>query len=186
MPNKLGYNLPLKKLGGFFYMETKRFWTCFNGAESELKWGKLSTKEIEKNIESAIKNVDVAKQWEGEVAKAFSEIDNVRQVGTKIEYRSNGMTKFEPAGDYDVLTEKYLVECKNSVTHNALTNPKFIEQFEKYLDPKNEKFVNIGNKKVILAIKDLGQIAPSHYIFKLLESKGVQVITNINNIKKLK
>lgn len=166
--------------------QTKRFWTCFNEAESELKWGKLSTKEIEKNIESAIKNTKTSVQWEGEVAKAFSEIDEVKQIGTKVEYRNSGMTKYGPAGDYDVLTEKYLVECKESVSKNI--DSKFLEQFDKYLDPINEKYINIGKRKVVLAIKSFKDNALnlSHPVLQELKNKGVIIITDINQIKNLK
>ncbi|KFF09028.1 hypothetical protein [Chryseobacterium luteum] len=166
--------------------KTKRFWTCFNEAGAELKWGKLSTKEIEKNIESAINNTKTSVQWEGEVAKAFSEIDEVKQIGTKVEYRNSGMNKFELAGDYDVLTEKYLIECKESVSKNI--NSKFLEQFDKYLDPKNEKYINIGKRKIVLAIKSFKDNALnlSHPVLQQLKNKGVIMITDINQIKNLK
>lgn len=165
---------------------SKRFWICFNELGTELKWGKLSIKEIEKNIESAIKNPKTSIQWEGQVAKAFSEIDDVKQIGTKVEYRNKGMTKFEPAGDYDVLTEKYLIECKESVSKNIDEN--FLKQFEKYINLKNEKYININNRKVVLAIKSFkdNAINLSHPVLQQLKNKGVIIITDLKQIKNLK
>lgn len=108
------------------------------------------------------------------------------QVNTKIEYRSNGMTKFEPAGDYDALTSKYLIECKESVSKNIDKN--FIKQFDKYLNPKNDKYVNIGNRKVVLAIKSFKDNALdlSHPVLQQLKNEGVIIITDLKQIKNLK
>lgn len=166
--------------------ETKKYWTCFNEVGAELRWGSQSAKNIEIAIKSAKNNSNLGRQWEGEVAEAFVEIGEVKQVGTKIGYRNSRMTKFGPAGDYDVLTEKYLVECKESVSKNI--DSDFLKQFDKYLNPKNEMYVNIGNRKVVLAIKNFKDNALnlSHPVLQELKSKGVIIITDLKQIKNLK
>jgi hypothetical protein len=68
-----------------------------------------------------------------------------------------------------------------------LTDSKFIEQLEKYIDPENINFINVKNKKVVLAIKNFGKgIAVNHKIFKILNRKGVIIVAGINEIKNLK
>jgi hypothetical protein len=68
-----------------------------------------------------------------------------------------------------------------------LTDSKFIEQLEKYIDPENINFINVKNKKVVLAIKNFGKgLAVNHKIFKTLNRKGVIIVAGINEIKNLK
>lgn len=187
--------------------DTGKYWMCTNKAGTELRWlnqkginGTLrNEKSIQKYIQQLKNNTDTSEQWVGEVVEEFKKIDELTDVNNKrLEIRS-GKKPIE-AGDIDVGTLKYLVECKESLTHNTLTTKmksadkyEIIEQFDKYLNPKNVNFINPKNKKVILAVKELEEgVDLNHFIFKRLfeiaknNKIELEIITNINQIKKLK
>lgn len=173
--------------------ETGKFLTCVNKSSKQLRWGRLSPKDVEHNINTLKNNKDITKQWEGIVAEEFAKIDIVKQVNTKVEHLNVKTGMWEPLGDFDVLTNNYLVECKQSFKKNYLTNPDFQDQILKYIQKTNEKFMNTTNKTVVIAIDYLQEnVELNHPVFRKLNSIAkeneieLKVITNLNQIKKLK
>ena len=172
--------------------ENKKFWTCFNKAGTELIWSKLGNKNMQNSIESALINSNLGKQWEGEVAKEIGKYDEITEFSNKFQVIVNG-NKEKIAGDIDVANSKYMIECKESLSHNTLTTResdgtyKFLNQFEKYTDNLNPDYINIRNKKVVLAVKNFGPgVTTDHPILKQLIDKGVIIITDLQQIKNLK
>lgn len=173
--------------------DDRKFWTCFNDAGTELRWSNVTEKDIEKSINAALASSNGGKLWEGEVAREMSKHDKITDFGNIYVEIRNGKI-FNNAGDIDVGSSKYIIECKESLSHNTLTTKikgtdkyKILEQFDKYINPKNSKYINVRNKKVILAVKEFGKdVNSKHSILKELQSKGVQIITDLNQIKNLK
>jgi hypothetical protein len=173
--------------------EDGRFWTCVNKAGTEFRWGNVSHKNVGNNIKQLENSKDTSKQWNGDVAKVLSEVDNIETVNTKIEYYKPLKGKYEPAGDYDVLSSNYLVECKESVSKTVLNDSSLFKQMVKYLDKSNELFVNFNNKTVILAIKSFGEGTGGidNPVFKELTKVAIRnkmeffIITNLNQLKNL-
>ena len=166
--------------------EDKKFWTCFNDAGTELRWSNVYEKDIEKSINAALASSNGGKLWEGEVARELSRYDKITDFGNIFDIIKNGK-RFNNAGDIDVGSSKYIIECKESVSKNIKAKD-FIDQFDKYLNPKNEKYINPKNRKSVLAIKSFkdNAIDVSHPVFKELQKRGVIIITNLNQIKNLK
>ena len=165
--------------------ENKFYWTCINEAETELRWANVTEKDIQKSLSSALRSSNGGKLWEGEVARELSIYDNLLDVGNEFEIIKNGK-RFNFAGDIDVGSSKYIIECKESVSKNIKLSD-FIKQFDKYLNPSNEKYINIKGRKVVLAIKEFGDgINISHPVFRELKKRGVIIITDVRQIKTLK
>lgn len=165
--------------------ETGKFWNCVNEEGNLLKWhNKISQNVVNlaNEIADAIRK-EGSKGWEAEVAKELSKYDELTDFNSDV----RNITLNDMAGNIDVGSKKYLIECKGSVTHNSLTDKTFLEQFEKYLNPQDPNYFNFGNKKVVLAIKVFGRGATiNHKVIKILKRKGVIVITDISDIKNLK
>jgi len=165
--------------------ENKFYWTCINEAGTELRWANVTEKDIQKSLSSALRSTNGGKLWEGEVAKELSIYDNLLDLGNEFEIIKNGK-RFNFAGDIDVGSSKYIIECKESVSKNIKLSD-FIKQFDKYLNPSNEKYINIKGRKVVLAIKKFGDgINISHPVFRELKKRGVIIITDVRQIKTLK
>jgi len=166
--------------------ENKFHWTCINESGTELRWANVTEKDIQKSLNSALGSSNGGKLWEAEVARELSQYDKIADFGNIYEQMSNGK-KVNNAGDIDVGSSKYIIECKESVSKNIKAKD-FFEQFDKYLNPKNEKYINIKNRKPVLAIKSFkdNAINISHPVFKELQKRGVIIITDLNQIKNLK
>lgn len=166
--------------------DDRKFWTCFNDAGTELRWSNVTEKDIEKSINAALGSSNGGKLWEGEVAREMSKYDKITDFGNKYDIIKNGK-RLNNAGDIDVGSSKYIIECKESVSKNIKAQD-FFDQFDKYLNPKNEKYINPKNKKSVLAIKSFKDdaINVSHPVFKELQKRGVIIITELNQIKNLK
>lgn len=166
--------------------DDRKFWTCFNDAGTELRWSNVLEKDIEKSINAALGSSNGGKLWEGEVAREMSKYDKITDFGNKYDIIKNGK-RLNNAGDIDVGSSKYIIECKESVSKNIKAKD-FFDQFDKYLNPKNEKYINPKNKKSVLAIKSFkdNAINVSHPVFKELQKQGVIIITDLNQIKNLK
>lgn len=169
--------------------DDRKFWTCFNEAGTELRWKEQLN--IEQSIKNAKASTKTSVQWEGEVAEAFAEIDEVKFVGTKVEKSIDGI--FKELGDFDVYTSNYFIECKESLGRGVLNSGKFENQMLKYLEKKNSDFMNLGNKKVVVAVKSMGKGVnlkdPNlKRLFELAKKNNIELefITNINQIKRLK
>lgn len=172
--------------------ETTKFWNVTNQAGTELRWTNIREKDLEKSIDAALKSQNSGKNWEGEVARELSKYDEITDFSNEFKIIENGTVK-NIAGDIDVGSSKYIIECKESISHNTLTTKtpdgsyKFLNQFDKYLNQNNIKYINIKNRQVVLVIKNFGKNTDiSHPILKQLQDKGVIVITDLNQIKNLK
>lgn len=172
--------------------EDRKYWTCFNEAGTELRWANVTEKDVQKSINAALRSSNEGKLWEGEIAQELSQHEKITDFSNIVDEMQKGR-KLNNAGDIDVGSSKYIIECKESVSHNTLTTRasdgtyKFINQFDKYLNPQNPKYINTQNRKVVLAIKTFGKNTNlSHPILKQLQSKGVIIITNVKQIKNLK
>lgn len=166
--------------------DDRKFWTCFNEAGTELRWANVIEKDIEKSINAALSSSNGGRLWEGEVAHELSQYDKITDFGNKYDIINNGR-RINNAGDIDVGSSRYIIECKESVSKNIKAR-EFFDQFDKYLNPKNDKYINPKNKKSVLAIKSFkdNAIDVSHPVFKELRKRGVIIITNLNQIKNLK
>ncbi|QYS90004.1 hypothetical protein EH230_09410 [Flavobacterium columnare] len=142
-------------------------------------------KDIEKAIQAGLKSTG-GKLWEAEVARELSNFDKVTDFGNIYKIIKNGK-KFKDAGDIDVGTSKYIIECKESVSKN-IKSKDYFDQFDKYLNPKNEKYINLNGRKCVLAIKSFkdNAIDITHPVFKALQRKGVIIITDLQQIKNLR
>ncbi|WP_278495530.1 peptidoglycan-binding domain-containing protein [Chryseobacterium arthrosphaerae] len=172
--------------------ETAKFWQVTNQAGTELRWTNIREKDLEKSIDAALKSSNSGKNWEGEVARELSKYDEITDFSNEFKIIENGTVK-NIAGDIDVGSSKYIIECKESISHNTLTTKmpdgsyKFLNQFDKYLNQNNIKYINIKNRQVVLVIKNFGKNTDiSHPILKQLQDKGVIIITDLNQIKNLK
>lgn len=172
--------------------ETAKFWQVTNQTGTELRWTNIREKDLEKSIDAALKSSKTDKNWEGEVARELSKYDEITDFSSEFKIIENGTVK-DIAGDIDVGSSKYIIECKQSISHNTLTKKlpdgsyKFLNQFDKYLNQNNIKYINIKNKQVVLAIKSFGEnTGITHPILKQLQDKGVIIITDLNQIKNLK
>ncbi|NJM78666.1 MAG: hypothetical protein HC854_01800 [Flavobacterium sp.] len=165
--------------------QDSKHWTAFNLANTELLWTRVIEKDIEKSIQAALKSSG-GKLWEGQVAREFSKYDKITDFGNIYEIIKNGK-RLNNAGDIDVGSSKYIIECKESVSRN-IDREKLLKQFDKYLNPKNEKYINLNGRKCVLAIKSFkdNAIDITHPVFKALQRKGVIIITDIQQLKKLK
>jgi hypothetical protein len=161
-------------------------WTAFNLANTELRWSRVFEKDINKSIEIALKSSNEGKLWEAEVARELGKYDKITDFGNIYDIIKNGK-KFNNAGDIDVGSSKYIIECKESVSKN-IDSEKFLKQFDKYFNPRNEKYINLNNRKCILAIKSFkdNAIDITHPVFKALQRKGVIIITDLQQIKNLR
>ncbi|MDB5226203.1 MAG: hypothetical protein JWN78_396 [Bacteroidota bacterium] len=166
-----------------------KYWTCTNDAKSELRWDNLKgvnrilrdEKSIQAHIE-VLSRGTAANKWVSAVADELRKIDKLTDINNIV----NNLSSKQIAGDFDVASNKFLIECKESITKN-LDTPEFRDQMDKYLNPKNKNFINLKDKKVVLAIGKYDDIRTlSHPFLKELEKNGVQIVTNINQIKKLK
>jgi len=166
--------------------DDRKFWMCFNEAGTELRWSNVTEKDIEKSINAALASSNGGKLWEGEVAREMSKYDKITDFGNKYDIIENGK-RLNNAGDIDVGSSKYIIECKESVSKN-IDKDEFLKQFDKYINPKNKKYINPKSKKSVLAIKSFkdNAIDVSHPIFKELQKRGVIIITDLNQIKNLK
>ncbi|MCH4829539.1 hypothetical protein JJC04_04370 [Flavobacterium covae] len=121
---------------------------------------------------------------EAEVAKEFSKYDEIQSVSNSV-YK--GKVK-DPAGEFDGLFIKYLVEVKYSVSGET-SSSKFLKQFKKYIEPSSKDFINVHKKPVVLFIKQFtngGNVNQS--VLKTLQnSKEIKVIiiTDFKQIKNL-
>ncbi|MFK7048430.1 hypothetical protein FLACOL_01165 [Flavobacterium columnare] len=142
-------------------------------------------KDIEKAIQAGLKSTG-GKLWEAEVARELSKYDKITDFSNIYKIIKTGKT-LNDAGDIDVGSLKYIIECKESVSKN-IDRQKFLKQFDKYLNPKNEKYINLNDRKCVLAIKSFkdNAIDITHPVFKTLQRKGVIIITDIQQLKKLK
>ncbi|WP_439479966.1 hypothetical protein [Chryseobacterium aquaticum] len=172
--------------------EDGKYWICINETGTELRWANVAEKDIQKSINAAVRSSNEGKLWEGEIARELSQYEKITDFSNIVDEMQKGR-KLNNAGDIDVGSSKYIIECKESVSHNTLTTRvsdgtyKFINQFDKYLNPKNPKYINIQNRKVVLAVKTFGKNTNlSHPILKQLQNKGVIIITNVKQIKNLK
>ncbi len=166
--------------------DDRKFWMCFNEAGTELRWSNVTEKDIEKSINAALASSNGGKLWEGEVAPEMSKYDKITDFGNKYDIIENGK-RLNNAGDIDVGSSKYIIECKESVSKN-IDKDEFLKQFDKYINPKNKKYINPKSKKSVLAIKSFkdNAIDVSHPVFKELQKRGVIIITDLNQIKNLK
>lgn len=172
-----------KALLGIPKLNEKGFWQFINKAGNKMEWRNqlLRPKDLENSINNAL-STGGAKGWEAEVAREISKFDDVTDFNNNV----HNLTGNNIAGDIDIGTNKYFVECKESLNWNSI-NEKFKNQFLKYIDSQNLKFLNPKNKKVILAIKKLDNPKTlSHPILKDLRKKGLIVISDIKQLKKLK
>jgi hypothetical protein len=160
--------------------------TAFNLANTELRWSRVIEKDINKSIEAGLKSSDKGKLWEAEVARELSKYDKITDFSNSYEIIKNGK-RLNAAGDIDVGTSKYIIECKESVSKNIISKDYF-KQFDKYLNPKNEKYINLNNRKCVLAIKSFNDnaIDITHPVLKALQRKGVIIITDLQQLKNLK
>ncbi|WP_445721351.1 hypothetical protein [Flavobacterium sp.] len=113
----------------------------------------------------------------------MSKFDKITDFGNIYKIVKKSKT-LNDAGDIDVGTSKYIIECKESVSKNI----KSKDYFDKYLNQKNEKYINLNGRKSVLAIKSFknNAIDITHPVFKALQRKGVIIITDIQQLKKLK
>ncbi|WP_130734895.1 hypothetical protein [Flavobacterium sp. J27] len=170
--------------------ETGKYWTCFNKSGTKMKWlnqkgknGILRTQKSTENFIKALeKNNKAADKWVGEVADELRKYDELTDINNDIISISDNKS----LGDFDVASKQFLIECKESLSYNSITT-KFIKQFDKYINPLNENFVNLRNKKVVLAIgKNDGRVLNHLFIKELQKKHNIQIITNTNQIKNLK
>ncbi|MEE6129645.1 peptidoglycan-binding domain-containing protein, partial [Chryseobacterium arthrosphaerae] len=114
--------------------ETAKFWQVTNQAGTELRWTNIREKDLEKSIDAALKSSNSGKNWEGEVARELSKYDEITDFSNEFKIIENGTVK-NIAGDIDVGSSKYIIECKESISHNTLTTKmpdgsyKFLNQF---------------------------------------------------------
>ncbi|MCX6318675.1 MAG: hypothetical protein NTW29_15445 [Bacteroidetes bacterium] len=128
--------------------------------------------------------IDAGRKWTAEVANELGNYSEVAGVDNKFQIilPQGGISG---AGDLDVFTDNLLIECKSSITPNTLGDKDFIEQFTKYLDPKSPKYINLFNRQVVLAVKELNGVSRLHRTFRKLERMGVKIITDLNQLKNL-
>lgn len=171
--------------------ETKKYWTCFNEFGTEMKWlnQQAKTVNLTDDINKALKSNDPSKVWVGEIAQELG-IENITNFNNKFLQIKDGKI-INDLGDLDVGTVKYFIEAKKSISQERLLlDMKDIkEQINKYYNPKEEKFINLWNKPVILAVKEFtggANIYTKEIQDLLREYKNLKIIVGKNNIKTLK
>ena len=122
---------------------TTKFYINKNG--NELRVPKLFRKNLPGQIESKLKSKYIGDVVEGEFAKWMTE--NTSEVpeafAAKVK-NPNG----ETIGEIDYMTDKRFYEVKNK------SGDVDFEQLENYVVYTNEKYLNIGDKEVVLFIKE--------------------------------
>ncbi|MCO6161667.1 hypothetical protein [Flavobacterium sp. NRK F7] len=116
---------------------------------------------------------------EAEVIKEFAKYDEI------LEFSNPVLKAGGKAGEFDGLVSEYLIEVKYNVSGETKSG-KFLEQFEKYINRNHKDYINVENKKVVLFIKEFskgGNVNQS--VLKQLQKKGVIIITELSQIKKL-
>ena len=122
---------------------TTKFYINKNG--NELRVPKLFRKNLPGQIESKLKSKYIGDVVEGEFAKWMTENTSEvpKEFAAKVK-NPNG----ETIGEIDYMTDKRFYEVKNK------SGDVDFEQLENYVVYTNEKYLNIGDKEVVLFIKE--------------------------------
>jgi len=154
---------------------TTKFYINEHG--DELRVPKFFRKNLPGQIESKLKSKKIGDVVEGEFAKWMTE--NTSEVpeafAAKVK-NPNG----EEIGEIDYLTDKRFYEVKNT---SADVDVKEYKQLDKYAKYENENYLNIGDKEVVLFIKE--RIEDPTFIENINERyKGtIKVINGFDELK---
>ena len=125
---------------------TTKFYINFK--KKELRVPKLFRKNLPGQIESKLKSEKIGDVVEGEFAKWMTE--NTSEVPEAFAAKVKS-PKGEPIGEIDYMTDKRLYEVKNT---SADVDVEEFKQLDKYAKYENEDYLNIGDKEVVLFIKE--------------------------------
>ena len=125
---------------------TTKFYINKNG--DELRVPKFFRKNLPSQIESKLKSEKIGDVVEGEFAKWMTE--NTSEVPEAFAAKVKNPNGDE-IGEIDYLTDKRFYEVKNT---SADVDVKEYKQLDKYVKYKNKNYLNIGDKEVVLFIKE--------------------------------
>lgn len=154
---------------------TTKFYINFK--KKELRVPKLFRKNLPGQIESKLKSEKIGDVVEGEFAKWMTE--NTSEVPEAFAAKVKN-PKGEEIGEIDYLTDKRFYEVKNT---SADVDVKEYKQLDKYAKYENENYLNIGDKEVVLFIKE--RIEDPTFIENINERyKGtIKVINGFDELK---
>ncbi|WP_228503512.1 hypothetical protein [Laceyella tengchongensis] len=152
--------------------------TYTNPAGNELIWVDQHPKNINRDIDNALKSSNVGKATEAKVADFVRKEKDVIGFGLRIEW-PNGKT----AGDLDVVTKDEIIEVKASIS----AFKRKPDQFDKFTNVNNTDFFNSEQKKVILYVdKPLTNLHPNDQkILETIKSKGVTIVNSLDELKEV-
>ena len=154
---------------------TTKFYINKNG--DELRVPKFFRKNLPSQIESKLKSEKIGDVVEGEFAKWMTE--NTSEVPEAFAAKVKNPNGDE-IGEIDYLTDKRFYEVKNT---SADVDVKEYKQLDKYVKYKNKNYLNIGDKEVVLFIKE--RIEDPKFIGNINERyKGkIKVINGFDELK---
>ena len=154
---------------------TTKFYINKNG--DELRVPKFFRKNLPSQIESKLKSEKIGDVVEGEFAKWMTE--NTSEVPEAFAAKVKNPNGDE-IGEIDYLTDKRFYEVKN--TSADVDVDEYI-QLDKYVKYENEDYLNIGDKEVVLFIKE--RIEDPKFIGNINERyKGkIKVINGFDELK---
>ena len=144
-------------------------------------------KNIESSVQSRLSSKNPGKLLEGKVADYIMNNTNetIERIGADAKALSGEKLSIDDIGkkigDLDIMTDNYLIEVKKSVQNADL------DQIKKYVDINNPKYINIGDKKVILYIDSGLEGAGNIKLKEIAEIKelGVPVVTELEELGRI-
>ncbi|EGG87893.1 hypothetical protein HMPREF0491_03059, partial [Lachnospiraceae oral taxon 107 str. F0167] len=154
---------------------TTKFYINKNG--DELRVPKFFRKNLPGQIESKLKSKYIGDVVEGEFAKWMTE--NTSEVPEAFATKVKN-PKGETIGEIDYMTDKRFYEVKNT---SADVNVDDYKQLDRYVIYDGENYLNIGDKEVVLFIKE--RIEDPKFIGNINERyKGkIKVINGFDELK---
>ena len=140
----------------------KRVYTNLSG--NKIYWVDQNPKDMEAIITSRLASDANGNLLEGQVAQAVQETGLLRGVGLKMERADKSL-----AGDIDVLTDKYIIEVKESF--GAFKK----KQFLRFTDPTHPDYFNFDDKGIIYYIGDKN-------VKSFHEQKALNLLESTENI----
>ena len=156
--------------------ETDTYIDYLNQAGQKIRIPKQNSKAIGNSINSKLQSTNVGEQVEGKVANFIKNDMGIEltDFGNKVKDATG-----QVIGEIDCATENVLIEVKASI--GSVSE----EQFIKYTDFNNNKYINVLQKDVVLYIdesmENLSTLNKEKV--KTIEAMGVKIVNGLDELK---